>query len=201
MASIFLVFASIVTAFAHSGGTDSSGGHTNRKTGEYHYHNRKSAQPPSLNASTTLVVAPENRCSPYSRKDYPYSQSVEKKIVARQGMKSLYTGRTFGSLKESDIEHIVALSEAHDSGLCSASMEVRRMFASDLDNLTLAAPRLNRHAKGAKDAAEWLPPLKSSHCWFASQIVAVKMKYGLTADQKEYDALKIIFDACGKEIP
>ena len=27
------------------------------------------------------------------------------------------------------------------------------------------------------------------------------MKYGLTADQKEYDALKSIFDACGKEIP
>ena len=28
-------------AFAHSGGTDSNGCHTNSKTGEYHCHNRK----------------------------------------------------------------------------------------------------------------------------------------------------------------
>lgn len=27
-----------VIAFAHSGGTDSSGGHTDKSTGEYHYH-------------------------------------------------------------------------------------------------------------------------------------------------------------------
>lgn len=27
-----------VSVFAHSGGTDSSGGHTNHSTGEYHYH-------------------------------------------------------------------------------------------------------------------------------------------------------------------
>ena len=29
-----------------------------------------------------LVVAPENRCSPYDSKDYNYSQSRESKIVA-----------------------------------------------------------------------------------------------------------------------
>ena len=28
----------VVTAFAHSGGTDRNGGHYNRTTGEYHYH-------------------------------------------------------------------------------------------------------------------------------------------------------------------
>ena len=32
------VFLSSGTAFAHSGGLDSKGGHYNRKTGEYHYH-------------------------------------------------------------------------------------------------------------------------------------------------------------------
>lgn len=32
-----------VSVFAHPGGTDSSGGHYNRSTGEYHYHHGHSA--------------------------------------------------------------------------------------------------------------------------------------------------------------
>ena len=35
--SISLLF-SLSTSFSHSGGTDASGGHYNRATGEYHYH-------------------------------------------------------------------------------------------------------------------------------------------------------------------
>lgn len=36
-----VIMLSATTAFAHSGGTDSKGCHTNHKTGEYHCHNRK----------------------------------------------------------------------------------------------------------------------------------------------------------------
>ena len=32
-----------ICAYAHSGGTDSNGGHYNRSTGEYHYHHGYSA--------------------------------------------------------------------------------------------------------------------------------------------------------------
>ena len=49
-----------------------------------------------------------------------------------------YTGTWFDSTSETDIEHIVARSEAHDSGLCAADEATRRRFASDLLNLTLA---------------------------------------------------------------
>ena len=91
----------------------------------------------NLNA---LVVAPENRCSPYDSDSYPYSQSVEGQIVARMGGRIYgpYTGTTFSSTGETDIEHIVAKAEAHDSGLCSASAQTRRAFSNDLLNLTLA---------------------------------------------------------------
>ena len=54
-------------------------------------------------------------------------------------------------------EHIVARSEAHDSGLCAADSETRREFASDPLNFTLASPAVNRSQKSGKDAAEWLP--------------------------------------------
>ena len=32
-----------------------------------------------------LSIAPEHRCAPYDRDDYPYSQSVETRIIAGMG--------------------------------------------------------------------------------------------------------------------
>lgn len=40
---IAVLFSVSLTAFAHSGKTDSSGGHTDHSTGEYHYHHGYSA--------------------------------------------------------------------------------------------------------------------------------------------------------------
>ena len=97
-----------------------------------------------LHAQTTwrgLVVAPEQRCSPYDADDYRYPQSVEDRIVAGLGgVYGPYTGRWFASTSDTDIEHMVARSEAHDSGLCAADLATRRRFATDLLNLTLAGP-------------------------------------------------------------
>ena len=106
-----------------------------------------------------LTVAPEHRCWPYSkRRDYPHPQSVEREIVRRLGaVYGPYTGRCFGSVGKTDIEHIVATSEAHDSGLCARDRETRKRFARDLRNLTLASPKLNRYEKAAKDATDWFP--------------------------------------------
>ena len=142
-----------------------------------------------------LTVEPEFRCSQYSSKDYSYSQSVEPRIVNSIGkMYSPYTGRCFTNLRQTDIEHIVARSEAHDSGMCSADYGTRRSFASDLLNLTLASPQVNRNLKRHYDAADWLPEL--NQCWFAGRVVAVKRKYGLTVDQREADALEAILSKC-----
>ena len=120
-----------------------------------------------------IRVAPECRCTPYDRDDYDGDPpSVEVQITERLGgMWSPYDLRRFGTLRESDIEHIIATSEGHDSGLCAASDAVRRRFASDLDNLTIATPDLNRH-------------------------VAARKEYGLTIDRHEADALDRILTDC-----
>ena len=146
-----------------------------------------------------LAVAPEDRCAPYDRADYRYPQSVEADIVASMGGRVYgpYTGRFFLSMKETDIEHIVAVSEAHDSGLCAAGPAERRRFASDLLNLTLAAPEVNRCSgtgKCAFDSAEWLPPMNK--CWFAARVVAVKREYALTVDRREAGALEQVLSGC-----
>ena len=151
--------------------------------------------PTSLTTWRGLVLAPEDRCSSYDPDDYPYSQSVEAQIVTDiGGIYGPYTGRWFASQKDTDIEHIVARSEAHDSGLCAANDAIRREFASDLLNLTLADPSVNRHQKSDKDAAEWLPDL--NQCWFADRIVQVRLKYELTVDQAEADALGLVLTGC-----
>ena len=142
-----------------------------------------------------IEIRPEGRCSPYDRSDYHYPQSVELVIIEKLGsIYSPYTERCFASRGETDIEHIVALSEAHDSGLCAAPDSTRRAFAADPLNLTLASPELNRYHKQHYDGAEWLPPINK--CWFAQRIVAVRQKYGLTIDHREAEALERILAAC-----
>ena len=142
-----------------------------------------------------LTVAPEARCSTYDPDDYPYPQSVEDRIIAQQGgVYSPYTGEWFADKFETDIEHIVARSEAHDSGLCAAEAATRRRFAQDLRNLTLASPQLNRYRKVAKDAAEWLP--EKNRCWFAQRVIEIRKAYSLTIDRWEARALDAVLASC-----
>ncbi|WP_420447547.1 HNH endonuclease family protein [Candidatus Palauibacter sp.] len=141
------------------------------------------------------MIAPEARCSPYDRGDYAYPASVEAEIVALLGgIWSPYTGERFASDRETDIEHMVALSEAHDSGACTWSIERRRAFARDLDNLTLADPDTNRRDKGALDAADWLPP--RSRCWFAARVLAVRLEWMLSIDRREAASLESVLSRC-----
>ena len=143
-----------------------------------------------------LTVAPEHRCSPYDkRRDYPYPQSIERDIVRALGaVYGPYTGTCFSSTRETDIEHIVAASEAHDSGLCAADAETRARFSRDLRNLTLASPSVNRHQKSGKDAAKWVPA--RNRCWFAARVVDVRKVYELTIDRREAAALERILAGC-----
>lgn len=143
-----------------------------------------------------LVVTPERRCAPYARDDYRYPQSVERDIIAGMGGRvyAPYTGSHFSSRAETYIEHMVATSEAHDSGLCAADAPLRAGFARDLDNLTLASAHVNRYKKGGKDAADWLPEV--NQCWFAARVVAVKRKYALTVDAREAAALEAVLAGC-----
>ena len=145
-----------------------------------------------------IEIRDESRCSPYDRSDYPYSQSVEDDIIEELGrIYSPYTGECFSCKQETEIEHIVALSEAHDSGLCEPVPnieQIRRDFASDPLNLTLASPALNGSSKKHYDGAEWMPPMNK--CWYAQRIVEVRRKYGLTIDRPEAEALERVLAAC-----
>ena len=146
-----------------------------------------------------LVVQPESRCAPYDRADYAYPQSRERDVQEEIGSTAggwygIYEARIFASGRETDVEHVVAAAEAHDSGLCAGSAEAKVAFANDLNNLTLASPELNRREKSDKDAADWLPP--NARCWFARTVVFVKQTHRLTVDEAERDELERVLGAC-----
>ena len=93
-----------------------------------------------------------------------------------------------------DIEHI-ALVEAHDSRIAD---DRRRDIASDLDNLTIADPTVNRSEKGDRDAAEWMPARHGA--WFAERVIQVKLEYGLSVDPAERDELEGLLAGGGAEL-
>ena len=120
---------------------------------------------------------------------------MESQIIAGIGkIYGPYTGQCFATSRETDIEHIVPLSEAHDSGLCAASAATKARFARDVLNLTLASPRVNRYEKGAKDAAEWQP--RRNACWFVNRTLEVRRKYGLSIDRREAVAIERTLATC-----
>ena len=88
---------------------------------------------------------------------------------------------------DTDIEHIVALAEAYDSGVAESDY---RTLAADIDNLTIAVPNVNRFDKGDRDAAEWQPDRNRG--WFAATVVSVKQKYSLSVNPAERDALEMM---------
>ena len=154
------------------------------------------AQPhQSLQTLKTLKVEKEDWCTDYDRSLYVYPRTIELDVIRSQGgMFSPYDMTCFSSRRESDVEHIVALAEAHRSGMCSRGNREKKRFASDLLNLTLATPTLNRDEKIAKDAAHWMP--SHNQCWFVSRIVEVKKKYSLSVDKAERRALKRVLEQC-----
>ena len=145
-----------------------------------------------------LQIAPESRCSPYDRADYPYPWTLERDASRRDGgFYEAYTRQYHLNPRNTDIEHVVALSEAHDSGLCAAGPGTRQQFSADLQNITLARPEINRCGplgKCAKDAAQWLP--EQNRCWFAGTILRIRQRYSLTLDTREYLALKTLLEQC-----
>jgi len=112
-----------------------------------------------------------------------------------------YSGMTINFLKgnktsmEVQIDHVVSLSNAWQTGAFKLTLAKRTEFANDPDNLLAVQGRLNSQ-KGDGDAATWLPPLKSYRCAYVSKQISVKAKYGLWVTAPEKAAMKTILGKC-----
>ena len=103
---------------------------------------------------------------------------------------------TFSSTKSNiDIDHVVALSNAWQTGAAYFDKTKRQQIANDPLNLLAVNFSLNRQ-KGDGDAATWLPPLKSYRCEYVARQIAVKAKYGLWVTQPEKGAIIKLLEKC-----
>ncbi|MCJ7602276.1 MAG: HNH endonuclease [Desulfobulbaceae bacterium] len=205
MKKIFIFFSILVLltapqAYSHPGGLDSQGGHTDKKTGVYHFH--KKADKP---------VSPKTA---YNRDDWPHwidddndCQNTRAEILIRDNVGLLkfkrnkpcnvtwgkwvcpYTGKEFTKASDMDIDHIVPLSHAHKTGGADWSREKKREFANDPLNLVAVDDDTNKE-KSDQAPDEWRPPLKS--CWreYARKWRTVKRKYDLFIRPEEEKALR-----------
>ena len=95
-----------------------------------------------------------------------------------------------------DIDHMVPLSEAWRSGAWKWSPAQREAFANDLTDpraLIAVTASLNRQ-KGDQDPSTWMPP--ENKCLYVSNWIAIKVRYSLTVDSAEANALTSLVTQC-----
>jgi hypothetical protein len=111
---------------------------------------------------------------------------------------SLYDGLTFTDPAELDIDHMVPLAEAWDSGASSWDAARRQAYANDLDHpqaLRAVSAAANR-SKGDLDPGQWKPTREAAWCEYANDWVTVKKAWDLSADQNEVDDLRVMLRTC-----
>jgi len=156
-------------------------------------------------------------CPKYNRKDYRHwidedrdCQNTRNEVLIQESLDPVsfksskgckvssgrwfgaFTGQAFNNPKQLDIDHLVPLKEAHDSGAHAWSKSKKRDYANDMshpDHLIAVSSRANR-SKGAKDPSEWLPPDRSYWKQYVEVWVGIKIRWGLTADRSEISVLQ-----------
>ena len=111
---------------------------------------------------------------------------------------SPYDGMDITDASRLDIDHVVALAEAWDSGAYGWSPLRREAFANDLGVpwALLAVSAASNRSKGDQDPAHWLPPLPSARCAYIVDWVAVKTRWRLAIDDAERQALGRLAREC-----
>ena len=107
-----------------------------------------------------------------------------------------FTGLSFNDPGDLDIDHLVPLKEAHDSGAWLWSPAAKKAYSNNLSNpLVLnAVDNSANRSKGDRDPALWMPSNTSYHCEYIKSWVAVKQAFGLSMDNAEAKAISTILN-------
>lgn len=111
---------------------------------------------------------------------------------------SSYDGVTITDSSKLDIDHMIPLKEAWDSGANAWSADRRQAFANDLDlpEALIAVSAGSNRSKSARDPADWLPTAGSYVCQYVKDWMSVKTKWQLSVDQREFEALRTVSLGC-----
>ena len=93
------------------------------------------------------------------------------------------------------IDHVVALSNAWQTGAQQLSLNQRTSFANDPLNLLAVDGQANQD-KSDSDAASWLPPNKQFRCQYVARQIQVKQKYDLWVTVAEKATMQQVLNSC-----
>ncbi len=111
---------------------------------------------------------------------------------------SLYDNVSVTAAADLDIDHMVPLAEAWESGGHQWTADTWTRFANDLGDprSLIAVTASSNRSKSARDPAEWWPPEDAYLCQYASDWVAVKSRWDLAVDAVEQRVLDDALDSC-----
>jgi hypothetical protein len=111
---------------------------------------------------------------------------------------SLYDGDVFRDPDDLQIDHMVPLAEAWDSGADEWTAERRERYANDMrrTGALLAVSSEMNQSKSDRDPAEWMPPNRGVWCRYVNAWIVQKAGWHLTVDAAEHDALARVVATC-----
>ncbi|MGW1812004.1 HNH endonuclease [Streptomyces sp. NPDC002125] len=107
---------------------------------------------------------------------------------------SYHDGQKVTGSSAVDVIHTVPPVEAWGSGASAWTAARREAYANDQGaaaSLAAVTARTNRQ-RADRGPADWLPPVPEAHCRYAGEWVATKLRWQLTADNTEMEALKVL---------
>ena len=121
--------------------------------------------------------------------------TIEKGCVLKGGKwLSVYDNIEVTDASKLDVDHMVPLAEAWDSGASTWTPEERQKYANDLTDQRhlISVTGASNRSKSDRDPAEWMPSNKDYQCTYIANWVSIKIRWSLTVDEKELAAIKSI---------
>ena len=111
---------------------------------------------------------------------------------------SAYDASVVSGSSDLDIDHLVPLAEAWESGAHNWTDKTWTSYANDAEDprSLIAVSAASNRSKGARDPADWWPPSPQYRCQYAVDWVAVKARWGLAVDAAEHESLAAQLDQC-----
>jgi len=196
MFNLFKIFTVIAICympsnlFPHGGGLNTEGCHNNKKTDDYHCHRKKKTYKKKLQYEKKQKITGEN----YNRKSFQYKSY------------SPNTDIGFYTLSKCDtnIDHVISLKDAHDSGAVLWHNALKEKFANDKANHVSSCSKVNS-SKGASTPLDFLRKSSDgkgmeyeikSFCSYLGIYYQVKTKYKLSFNNNNPE----LFSKCGLNI-
>lgn len=139
-----------------------------------------------------------------SRKSVIISEAIIKpkvesgcKIVGGEWL-SVYDNIKVTEASKLDVDHVVPLAEAWDSGASMWDATRRELYANDQTDSRhlIAVTGSSNRSKSDQDPAEWMPTNKSYYCEYLTNWVSIKTRWGLSVDKKEKDFIASQLKLC-----